>query len=60
MTPPERLSWELVDPLAGGTAGALGCFTPCSSAVAPTLTKARNTAAGNHMPRIAASTLVVL
>jgi hypothetical protein len=58
--PPERLSWELVDPLAGGTAGALGCFAPCSSAVAPKLAKASNAAARNHMLRIAASTLVLL
>src|SRR5215469_1979347 len=37
MTPPERLSSELVDPLTGGSARALGCFAPCSSAAAARL-----------------------
>jgi hypothetical protein len=39
MTPPERLSSELLDPLAGGTAGARGCLAHSSSAATATVTK---------------------
>src|SRR5882757_9382303 len=54
-TPPERLSSELLDPLAGGTAGALGCLALSSSAATATVTKLKNTIARNHILPIAAS-----
>jgi hypothetical protein len=55
MTPPERLSSELLDPLAGGTAGALSCVAPSSSAATATVTKLKNAIARNHILPIAAS-----
>jgi hypothetical protein len=55
MTPPERLSSELLDPLAGGTAGALGCLAPFSSAATATVTKLKNAIARNHILPTAAS-----
>jgi len=58
MTPPERLSSELLDPLAGGTAGALGCLAPSSSAATATVTKLKNAIARNHILPIAASKAV--
>jgi hypothetical protein len=57
-TPPERLSSELLDPLAGGTAGALGCLALSSSAATATVTKLKNTIARNHILPIAASKAV--
>src|SRR3984893_17810220 len=57
MTPPERLSSELLDPhpLAGGTAGALGCLALSSSAATATVTKPKNAIARSHILPIAAS-----
>jgi hypothetical protein len=55
MTPPERLSSELLDPLAGGTAGALGCLALSSSAATATVKKPKNAIARSHILPIAAS-----
>src|SRR5215469_1358286 len=55
MTPPERLSSELVDPLAGGSAGALGCFAPCSSAPAARLIEPQAAMMRSDILRIDAS-----
>jgi hypothetical protein len=55
MTPPERLSSELLDPLAGGTAGAGGCLAPSPSAATATVTKLKNAIARNHILPIVAS-----
>jgi hypothetical protein len=49
-TPPERLSAELLDPLAGGTAGALGCLALSSSAATSTVTKLKNPIARKSHP----------
>ena len=55
MTPPERLSSGLLDPLAGGTAGALGCLALSSSAATATVTKPKNAIARSHILPIAVS-----
>src|SRR5262252_701389 len=55
MTPPERLSSELVDPLAGGSAGVLGCFAPCSPAAAARLMEPQTAMMRSDILRIEAS-----
>jgi hypothetical protein len=52
---PERLTSELLDPLADGTAGALGCLAAFSSPATATVTKLKNPIARNHILPIAAS-----
>jgi hypothetical protein len=55
ITPPERLKSELLDPLAGGTAGEFDFLAPCSSAGMAAVRKPRKAIARNHILPIVTS-----